>query len=533
VNRHELSAWVRRHLGLLATLVALTPFAIAAVGHVVRVEATHWRWGDLALIELSTHDVGSHAVLLGPYSRFGWHHPGPTLFYLLALPYRLLGGHPVGLSIGGAAIGALTTAAIAWVAYRRGGRPLLLWTLVVVSLFARAAGSLVTDFWNPFAPILPLALVVLLAWSVACRDMWALPALIGVGSFVVQSHVGFLPTVLVVTGGGIGLGTLSLLRLRGTDEWDAQKRRAVAAGAVALSVGAALWVLPVVQQFVDEPGNFGRLGLYWREADPNHSVRQSLEMASAELGVIADEFVGGEDRPGVASGGTWHWTAALSAAALLAAAGVAASRRWWDLVALAGLTSAAWLVAVYSLNRIVGPMLPYLTAWVAVLGVPLWIAVGACVVRVPAGPRGTAPAWVRTSALVLALAAIVGLAAPYADDLSGDVRRTRRTALVEDTLVATETAVDRADCGPIRVRVGSGSKWLAWAVVLWLERNGADFGVERSRITELHLNDWYLVEPVDEGTVLVTDRPNDGDQLDARLDVAEYPCAGADENAGQ
>jgi hypothetical protein len=39
---------------------------------------------DFALLELSTGEALRGAQLLGPYSRFGWRHPGPAYVYLQA-----------------------------------------------------------------------------------------------------------------------------------------------------------------------------------------------------------------------------------------------------------------------------------------------------------------------------------------------------------------------------------------------------------------------------------------------------------------
>ena len=54
---------------------------------------------DYAYTELLTRDVGHHPVLTGLYSRTDWNHPGPTLFYLLALPYRLTGSASIGIHV--------------------------------------------------------------------------------------------------------------------------------------------------------------------------------------------------------------------------------------------------------------------------------------------------------------------------------------------------------------------------------------------------------------------------------------------------
>src|SRR6202040_410916 len=41
---------------------------------------------DSALLTMAARDALHGGVLVGPYSRFGWHHPGPSYLYILALP---------------------------------------------------------------------------------------------------------------------------------------------------------------------------------------------------------------------------------------------------------------------------------------------------------------------------------------------------------------------------------------------------------------------------------------------------------------
>src|SRR5262249_36300232 len=47
--------------------------------------------GDTAFIELGVRQAIRHGNAIGVYSRYGWHHPGPALFYLLAPLYALSG----------------------------------------------------------------------------------------------------------------------------------------------------------------------------------------------------------------------------------------------------------------------------------------------------------------------------------------------------------------------------------------------------------------------------------------------------------
>jgi hypothetical protein len=54
------------------------------------------------------------ALLVGPYSRFGWHHPGPLYFYLLAPWYWMSGLHTAGMQAGAFAINFSAVLLMAW-----------------------------------------------------------------------------------------------------------------------------------------------------------------------------------------------------------------------------------------------------------------------------------------------------------------------------------------------------------------------------------------------------------------------------------
>src|SRR5215211_2466333 len=116
------------------------PLVVAAARLVPLVSSGWTPIRDDALLELRTADVGSRSVLLGPYSRFGWHHPGPSLFYVLALPYRLLGRPSVALPLTAVAINLVAVVGIAVLAYRRGGRTLLVAVLLVVEVYLATLG---------------------------------------------------------------------------------------------------------------------------------------------------------------------------------------------------------------------------------------------------------------------------------------------------------------------------------------------------------------------------------------------------------
>ena len=81
---------------------------------------------DMALIDLRLRDTGTaNTPLLGPFSRYGWNHPGPLMFWLLAPIYRLLGADPGAMYASGAIANVVGLCVLMMVARRFGGRRLL------------------------------------------------------------------------------------------------------------------------------------------------------------------------------------------------------------------------------------------------------------------------------------------------------------------------------------------------------------------------------------------------------------------------
>src|SRR3954453_3313489 len=165
--------WERRAGWILAAVV-LGPFVAFPAGALVT--AIH-SGGDVALTEISVRDVGgAHTPLFGVYSRYGWHHPGPLLFYVLAVPYRLLGTDGSALAGGAVLVNALAVGGSAWVLWRRGRLGgLVVGGLVLAVLLHSLGGTVLPTPWNPLITILPLLLFVLAVWSVVCGDVWILP----------------------------------------------------------------------------------------------------------------------------------------------------------------------------------------------------------------------------------------------------------------------------------------------------------------------------------------------------------------------
>lgn len=247
----------------LALALTLAPLVVSAIYLLVVVGGDYHPMGDLAGTELRTRDVGRYMLWTGPYSRDGWFHPGPAVYYVLAPTYRLLGSSSVALLVGALVVNGASIVGMAVIARRRGGLPLLLSTLVACSLLLRAVDADVVRFaWNPYITVLPYGLLVFLCWSMACGDRWALPVATVITTFVAQTHVGYLalaiPLLLAGAGWLVGSALLSRRSLR----------ELLVPGLIAAGASAVLWLPPMFQQLNHQPPNLSRIVTYMQEGEP-------------------------------------------------------------------------------------------------------------------------------------------------------------------------------------------------------------------------------------------------------------------------
>jgi len=95
-------------------VLVLLALAAVLVVLVVRTGYSYTPAGDIGAIDLRVREVWSlHPPLVGPYGNHGWNHPGPLMFYLLALPSLVSGQAAWGTQVGAA---LLQGVAIVWLA---------------------------------------------------------------------------------------------------------------------------------------------------------------------------------------------------------------------------------------------------------------------------------------------------------------------------------------------------------------------------------------------------------------------------------
>jgi hypothetical protein len=475
---------------LLLGAVALIPFVCAVA---VRTGRTDLPVGDYALMDLRVRDVWSTDVpLVGSYSRFGWNHPGPAVFYALAPISGVFGTPAWATSVASALTQGLVVAGIASVAWRAGGLRLVTATLAFVGLAYGAAGpTMILDAWNPNVAYPLFILFLLVVWVLATGHPRALLGVALVGTVLVQAHVGYLPLVLA------GTACALVLAARRVHTWRAWRR------GLAWSVAgvAVLWIPAVIHELV-YPSNVRALVDSLTDSEqPNLGARTAAR-------VLADEFrvpppwLGGSNRLDEFANtvvGASPWWLLLPALLLVAAVLAVRYRARRGAVELLVLTVVLAVVGFAALARVIGLAERYVFYWRVPLALLVVFASVWCITTGLGLDRrrsATRAAGIALAGIVVFASVTLSFRIVRTDDTSDAERLTRaaldavtpsaRTArvLVRDAdvpLIGIERAlVNELDREGVPVKIDAGL--------------GYQFGFSREATLEEVDEVWYVVE---------------------------------------
>jgi hypothetical protein len=462
-----------------AIALALLPFVASAIALIAHVGGSYHPQADQALIEMQIRDIGRSPVLLGPYSRFGWFHPGPALFYLLWLPYRITGSGTASILFAALAVNAATVVAIVLVARRRGGLPLVLLTLVLLGLFVRSTGPLFfRDPWNPSITVLPFVLLVFLAWSLGAAERWALPVAAGVASFLVQTHVSYALPAATVVGVGVAGAALTDWRRRADEQRDGRLRSWLGAGVVTAVVLFVFWLPVVVQQLTRDPGNLGTVVRFFRDHGREHSYGDAWHVVASQLAPWP-EWLRGASRVSIFTGAVdlGGSTPLAVAAVALAGATVLAWFKARDAFRLDCIVAAGLVAAFVAVSRIVGEIFPYLVRWTWALGMLTWLAIGwsfAAAWLARPDPRTDRDRRVGQVTLAVFAAALVALTVVNAVDAARAGNLDERSSKAVPVLSREVRAALPSGDGIVEIQGigGAGSGWIGAGIADDLERRG-------------------------------------------------------------
>lgn len=215
--------------------------------------------GDNALIELRARDVftGDHPFL-GTWSSasissgIDVNHPGPLIFDLVALPLRLFGG-AAGIAVTVATLHIVMVWLVGHVTHRAGGLTAAVTALTVTAGIVWTLGSeLLYDPWQPNVLVLPFWVLLCTVWAIVSGEVGLFPLACGVGSFAMQTHMGYIIMVPIL----LAFAAAMSIRSHRGDRISELRRPTV----LSLSVIAVLWAQPLWEQFFGPGrGNLGRV----------------------------------------------------------------------------------------------------------------------------------------------------------------------------------------------------------------------------------------------------------------------------------
>jgi len=533
----RLRAFARGHPRALLCLVALMPF-VPGLWQILRTGIPDVLFtGDGATLELRVLQAAQGKQWLGPYSRFLWSHPGPAMFYL-ALPfYEALHQRGAAMNVFVLVASLASSVALALNARRLRGDFFALMTATLLGIYQLlGVPASISSEWNPTVPMIPLALLTILAARLAVGQATAavLIAFVFVASAIVQTHVGYVPVVLSVAG-------VALLwsQSRRAARWLGRRRRRQAPGPgpgprrpasearldpdaeqripawgllASAGVLGAIWALPILENARFRPGNLDQLFLFFTSPHPAEHLWGAAffevfeQISVMPLAVVRAFHLATAIQPG------WPLVRLLGVAQLLvlgAALATGIRRRDPSLAVLAVLVLVELMAALAAIREIRGEIQSYLVVWISVLGFLTATVAAAWVGRTRASRTTTVA--VHRAGIALAVAGLLGLGSSMIRELGRAQLFRQRDVSVEKLVRDVEGHLRAGHTPRPVVHVVAQDSWpAAMAIILHLRKNNLPVAIEQSWI--------YMVGPS------FTPRPTDRYRLNIG-DVAVHAAA--------
>jgi hypothetical protein len=322
--------------------------------------------------------------LVGPYSRFEFNHPGPFYFYLLAPLYWITHYNTSSLTVTVIVMNALLLIGMLIIIGRCTNRWTYVWFAFLLSQYVHYLGSKLQAIWNPYVTILPFLFSIWCFAAVAAGRLGYLPLAILTSSFVIQTHLGYSLTIVTI---GISSGALfAVPRLRHVLGMHTTRSNALKITIVCTIVFTVLWILPVIEQLSESPGNFSRIITFFTEHHGQHPWSNVFQVSN---GIFSDYFLSYwsfllnklisrlPDNSVPRAFGMTQFVIMLGQEILVMSAYFYAKRKNQDyFVALSLLCGIAYVTMVFSIKGIIDPFHDYIVMWMTSLGVINWIVIG-------------------------------------------------------------------------------------------------------------------------------------------------------------
>jgi hypothetical protein len=376
------------------------------------------------------------------------------------------------MEVGAFTLAALSTAGCVVCACWFGGPALAVWTFGVLVMVHPLYSNFIRSAWNPYATLMPFAFFLFLTAALAAGRIGVLPLWVLTGSFLVQTHVGYLPNVIVLS--AVAGGILVVRKRRQLRDGWRDRRQLLRAGAGILSgcvVLVVLWLPPILEELAHSDGNLSKLLAFASGRSPDRSFVDSGQIAFTHLGLWS-------------TGISHYFRGSLSAGAMQRIPPIigvvetilllAAATRQGYAASLCGACAVAALVSIGSVRSIPGTIQGYLIAWIALIGAVGLCGLGGIVVSTLDERSGR---WrVATLACVSAIAACLHL-----DAQSGGAKvgRSVRSSWVYELWLPLREHLNAKGSRRPRLEIASGDAWpVAAGIMLQARKAGIEATVD-------------------------------------------------------
>lgn len=285
--------WPRLITEALYLAIFLTPFVLHLSVNILTIKAGLFVDGDWATLSIMTGRAQAFEQLLGNYSRFGWSHLGPALFYMIGglsllfkdfatpemlavfcyqmiflyLSYRMLIAY-IGFPF------ALTVVA-------------MMWFLIIASrrIFpGEFIHMMFLNYWAPVMTVMPMLLLLISAAMVATGSRPALLPLAFATALLPQLHIGtsFHAVVFFLLPVGFYLRRYS--KEAGLHPFAVCKDHLIWIISV-MGIFALIWCLPLYEALINGGGNLFRVIRFFILGAPDSSGTVSILDALKYLGI--------------------------------------------------------------------------------------------------------------------------------------------------------------------------------------------------------------------------------------------------------
>lgn len=490
VGQYEI---LRPMLWLRRLVVAAIGFALASGLIVLAHRAADFATlGDTAVIESYTRMASTGDLLLGPYSRFQWHHPGPISFFWIAPFYALSGARAAGLSAGALALNLAVLAILTSTVIRRADTILAVAIMAVIVWYCWRIAPVFASAWNPHLIVFAMMALIIAAADVVAGSFSRLPVVALLASLVGQTHVALLPSALAI--GGVSV----IAAIAGS--WRKGRRSEIIRALLAtVAVLALLWALPIAEQLTDTPGNMTQLWVFFVSQSHHGQRFASAFSAWSDMlaGLVRPDFAVATGLPFRQSPIRWvEAFAVLQLLGLAANAALAARARRsfeWSLALLLLMIS---ILSLWSATRIEQIVFDHEVFWISGVGalnIALLLSLAGRTLSVwqsrsvrsetpPSSPatRGGGPlTWPATVAclMLFTACAVIGLREMFAT-VAAASNPSPESAAVSTVAKQLESYLERERIVRPRVIIDQEAWPLAAGVIVRLQKDGVPVAVE-------------------------------------------------------